>query len=133
MLPKVPTLALATALFALPASAIEQCGQSRRGTCVVDGGTVRLKGELFRFQGYDAPETKGHLCGGKKEAALAKKAAARLVELLKNGGIFMHRVSVDREGRTLARLYVDGTNVGSILIAEGLARRLPQGRKTWCD
>ena len=99
----------------------------------MDGDTAWLIGELFRFQGYDAPQTRGSLCGGKKEVALGRKAAERLVELLNNGGLFMHRVGEDREGRTLARLYVDGTNVGSILTAEGLARRLPGGRKFWCD
>ena len=132
MLPKAPFLALAAVFFALPVSAIEQCGQGRPASCVLDGDTVRLRGETFQFYGYDVPQTKGVLCGGTKEAALGRMAAKRLVELLNGGGLFMHRVGVDREGRTLAKLYVDGANVAGILIAEGLARRLPNGQKFWC-
>ena len=133
MLPKVPYLALALALMAWPVSAIEYCGRGRPVTCVVDGATVWLQGELFLFQGYDVPRIKGDLCGGDQEVALGKKAANRLLRILNSGGLFMHRVGVDEEGRTLAKLYISGRDVGEIIVAAGLARRVPDGRKFWCE
>jgi len=133
MLPKASLLALAAAMSATPVSAIERCGPGRNVTCVVDGATVWLRGELFRFQGYDVPQIEGDLCGGNKEAALGKKAADRLLKTMKSGGLFMTRVGQDSNGNILARLFVSGRDVGAILIAEGLARKTPDGRKFWCD
>ncbi|PWK56555.1 thermonuclease family protein [Silicimonas algicola] len=133
MLPKASLLAFAAALSASPASAIEHCEPRRNVTCVVDGATVWLQGELFRFQGYDVPRLEGDLCGGNKEAALGKKAANRLLRILNSGGLFMHRVGEDEEGRTLAKLYISGRDVGEIMVAAGLARRVPDGRKFWCE
>ena len=133
MLPRVLLLALAAHFFPVPSFAVERCGPGRRVTCVVDGATVWLEGEIFRFLGYDVPKREGRLCGGEAEARLGKKAADRLVSILNGGGLFMHRVGVDREGRTLARLYVSGRDVGTMLVAEGLARKAPNGRKFWCQ
>jgi endonuclease YncB( thermonuclease family) len=38
----------------------------------------------------------------------------------------------DRYDRTLATMWVDGVDVGETLIAEGLARRWPDGPEFWC-
>ncbi|PWK52750.1 thermonuclease family protein [Silicimonas algicola] len=133
MLAKASLLAFAAALSAAPAAAIEHCEPRRNVTCVVDGATVWLQGELFRFQGYDVPRLKGDLCGGDEEAALGKKAADRLLKILKSGDLFMTRLGEDSNGKKFARLFVSGRDVGEILVAEGLARKAPDGRKFWCD
>ena len=125
-------LVLCAAMISTPAHAIDHCGNRKPVTCVVDGQTVWLRGEAFRFQGYEVPRTSGALCGGSAEAELGRRAADRLVEILNSGGLFMHRTGEDEEGRTLAKLFVSGRDVGEIMVAAGLARRLPNGRKFWC-
>jgi len=126
---------LAATLFLLAnsAHAIGLCGSGPRVTCVVDGDTFWLNGEKIRVQGYDTPETTTNICGGQREVELGRTAADRLVRLLNNGGVTMQRAGEDRYGRTLALVYVDGQDVGDILVAEGLARRWPDGPEFWCD
>ena len=120
-------------LLATSAHAIGLCGSGPRVTCVVDGDTFWLDGEKIRVQGYDTPETTTNICGGQREVELGRMAADRLVRLLNNGGVTMQRAGEDRYGRTLALVYVDGHDVGDILVAEGLARRWPDGPEFWCD
>ncbi len=132
-MPKLVTIiAVTTILNASAAYAIERCVPGGSYTCVVDGRTVRLKGETFRFEGYDVPREE-HGCGGRNGATLAQRAADRLAQVLSGGGLFMHRVGEDRAGRTLAKLYVSGRDVSDMMVAEGLARKLPDGRKFWCE
>lgn len=41
---------------------------------------------------------------------------------------------MDRYGRTLARMMLDGLDVAELLIAENLARKYAGGRRQgWCD
>lgn len=121
-------LTLLALLLAAPAAAAPP------GLRVIDGDTVEHDGTVHRLLGYDAPET--HDPGCAAEAALGRRATARLRELLAGARRIVlapsHRV--DRWGRQLSRLTVDGRDVREILIAEGLARpydgRGP--RAGWC-
>ena len=126
-------LSIALAVLAHPAFAIEKCGSGNRVTCVVDGDTLWLRGEKFRLQGFDTPETTTNLCGGERERRLGDKATARLIQLLNGGEVTFRRNGEDRYGRTLADFYVDGLEVGDTLISEGLARRWPDGPEFWCQ
>lgn len=38
----------------------------------------------------------------------------------------------DRYGRVLANIYINGEDVGDILVREGLARYWPDGDEFWC-
>ncbi|PWK56562.1 thermonuclease family protein [Silicimonas algicola] len=126
---------LAATLFLLAnsAHAIGLCGSGPSVTCVVDGDTFWLNGEKIRVQGYDTPETTTNICGGQREVELGRTAADRLMQLLNQGNVSMRRTGKDRYGRTLAIVHVDGRDVGAILMAEGLARRWPDGREFWCN
>lgn len=105
---------------------------------VHDGDTVRLAtAERVRLAGIDAPELPPRAACD-REARLALEAKARLLDLVRNA----HQVTlqrppaehrdVDRYGRLLRNLQVDGRNVGDILVAEGLAQ-VWRGRKAeWC-
>lgn len=107
------------------------CGRDRI-TCVVDGDTIWLQGVNLRLESYDTPEPYNDICGGQAEIALAKRASARLLQLL-NGNTFTVQTSgKDRYDRVLATIRIGGTDVGDILIAEGLARRWPNGDEFWC-
>ncbi|NVD46155.1 thermonuclease family protein, partial [Altererythrobacter sp. HHU K3-1] len=67
-----------------------------------------------------------------REKRLAIRARDRLVVLLSRGPVKVHRDGFDRYGRTLARLTVDGVDVGRQLVKEGLARPYEGGRRGWC-
>lgn len=115
---------------------------------VIDGDTVRYNGETFRLVGFNTPESELNAqCS--RERALAAKATDRLQQLLDGGVPNLQRVACAcspgtegtrrcNYGRLCANLTVDGEDVASILVAEGLAERFvcwatscPQ-RRDWC-
>jgi Micrococcal nuclease (thermonuclease) homologs len=108
------------------------CGSGRRHTCVVDGDTIWLEGKNLRLQSFDTPEPYNDICGGAQEVALAKRASARLLDLLNSYPFTVETHGEDRYDRTLATIRIAGQDVGDILIAEGLARRWPNGDEFWC-
>lgn len=108
------------------------CGRDRY-TCVVDGDTIWWQGQNLRLQSYDTPEPYDDICGGSAEVALAKRASARLLQLLNANAFTVETFGVDGTGkRTLATIRIAGRDVGDILIEEGLARRWPDGQEFWC-
>lgn len=128
---------LTTLLLATPAVAqpLQLCGNQRNTptkTCFVDGDTLWLQGEKIRLKDFDTPEPQTSICGGAAEIALAKKASAKLIQLLNNNQWTIERFGRDRNGRTLATIRIGGTDVGDILISERLARRWPDGDEWWC-
>ena len=109
------------------------CG-SNRYTCVVDGDTIWLNGHNLRLQSYDTPEPYTAICGGAQEVALAKKASARLLQLLNDNAFTVQTFGLDGTGkRTLATVMIARRDVGDILIDERLARRWPDGDEWWCQ
>lgn len=110
---------------------------------VIDGDTVKLarqgqRAERIRLLGIDAPETHRASCGA--ERALARKARERLATLLREGAVVITRRGVDRFGRTLAVITIEGgRDVGLVLVGEGLALPWRPGREAmaarkqqWC-
>jgi endonuclease YncB( thermonuclease family) len=110
----------------------QMCGSGQRHTCVVDGDTIWLDGTNLRLQAYDTPEPYNDICGGAQEVALAKRASARLLELLNSNSFTVQTYGTDRYDRTLATIRIGGSDIGDILIYEGLARRWPDGPEFWC-
>jgi micrococcal nuclease len=108
------------------------CVRASQQNCVIDGDTIRYRGTKIRLKDIDAPETFSPRCAS--EAALARQATRRLVELM-NAGPF-ELVSGDRDedryGRKLRVIARNGRSVGDTLIAEGLARRWDGARRSWC-
>ena len=103
---------------------------------VYDGDTVELicdgQSRTARLVGFDTPETKEPGC--EAEAALGQRATARLRELVRAGPAVLDSEGVDKYGRVLATLTVDGRDVGDVLIAENLAVRYRGGaRIDWCE
>lgn len=105
------------------------CGSGRRANCVYDGDTVWVGREKIRLLDIDTPEMGPPRCSG--PAPLATRARDRLAALL-NGKIDILRDGTDVYDRTLAHLEVDGVDVGSILLSEGLARPYVPGQEPWC-
>jgi endonuclease YncB( thermonuclease family) len=104
-------------------------------TCLVDGDTLWLSGENIRLRDFDTPEPQSSICGGDAEIALAKRASARLLELLNGNEWTIERFGLDSTSskRRLATIKINGRDVGDVLIEERLARRWPDGQEWWCD
>ncbi|MAO03555.1 MAG: nuclease [Citromicrobium sp.] len=99
-----------------------------RQNCIVDGDTLWHGREKIRLADIDAPELAGK-CDA--ERWLAIRARDALLAMLQ-GGYHIQRTGTDRYGRTLARLTVDGRDVGTVLVSMGLARPWRGRREGWC-
>lgn len=103
---------------------------------VVDGDTIEdLHADVtYRLVNIDTPETGSRArCSAERtlgdratEAARTLIAHARQLELRPTGRI-------DRYGRTIAFVLIDGRDMGETLMAEGLARPWRGRREPWCD
>lgn len=99
---------------------------------VWDGDTFSIgaaSGSKVRLANIDAPEIKGR-CSS--EIVRAKKAKARLADLLRRGAVEVYAEGHDRYGRILAIVWVSGQDAGDTLVAEGLARTWTGRRLPWC-
>jgi endonuclease YncB( thermonuclease family) len=103
---------------------------------VVDGDTIEDMGSdiTYRLVNIDTPETGSRArCSAERtlgdratQAARALISGARRIELNATGRI-------DRYGRSIAFVVIDGRDMGETLIAEGLARPWRGRREPWCD
>jgi micrococcal nuclease len=122
-------LALLLALLAHSATAAD-------GWVAVDGDTIRTpSGVTVRVANIDAPESAGR-CQCEAECRRAEAATAYVRASLRLAGVVELRPyvrPVDRYGRTLAYVLVDGSDLGESLIAKGLARRWEGRRRSWCQ
>jgi endonuclease YncB( thermonuclease family) len=139
-------LTLAAALGGLAASCVPVSGPSSSvgdgadGCAVVrviDGDTVDLTclGEgsfRARLTGYDTPESYEPRC--RAEALAAGAATDRLRALVRQADTVEARLGgFDRYDRRLVTLRLDGRDVGTTLVAEGLAVSYSGGpRSDWC-
>ncbi len=102
---------------------------------VIDGDTVEVGEETIRILNVDTPEIRSAQCDAEHRLGLVAKR--RLNELLASGPIEITRGDgkrmTDRHGRTLALISVGGSDVGEVLIAEGLARAWKGKREPWCE
>lgn len=93
---------------------------------VIDGDTIRYKGETIRIANIDTPEISGAQCDSELRRALDAKAA--LKALLDGESLDIRRGdpetgrTIDKYGRTLALVSVRGRDVGKILIQQKHAR-----------
>lgn len=103
---------------------------------VIDGDTADVDGHRVRLATIDAPEIFSPKCDAEMELGL--RAAVRLEELLKSGDLDVSVGDpasgrrVDRYGRALVTIRVNGEDVGKILIRENLARPWRGRREGWC-
>ena len=115
---------------------------------IIDGDSIRSGGQVYRLVGFDTPES-GNNAKCAHERALSAAATQRLKELTAGGDVDLRRVACAcppgtegsgqcNYGRFCGTLSVGGKDVGTILIAEGLAvpyvcdkTSCPQ-RKSWC-
>jgi endonuclease YncB( thermonuclease family) len=109
------------------------CGPGRGSACVIDGDTFKLGDRKIRIIGIDAPELASPRCPA--EAALARRASDRLLQLLNQGPFDMvaHRLQrEDRNGRDLMVIRRGDVTIGATLMEEGLAHRYIGSKRSWC-
>lgn len=101
----------------------------------IDGDTFELAdGERIRLTTIDTPEM-GNRANCPQERALADAATRAARQALAQGQqIEIVRTGrVDRYGRTLADIRVDGRDLGETLIAQGVAQPWRGQRAQWCS
>lgn len=108
---------------------------------VVDGDTFKvMMHEIpegyervgIRLAGVDTPELFKAKCD--KERDMARVAKRELESILRGGKTIRYQVTAkDSFGRYVSKVYVDGRDVGDLLVNRGLAVRYSLGQKTdWC-
>ena len=126
------TVAITTASALVASSASAATGRVRY---VTDGDTFRLEsGERIRIANIDAPEIHADQAKCHAEIVLGEAAAARARALLDHRKVTFVRVGRSYN-RTVARVRLDGRDLGETLIAMGAARPWPHyARKpNWCE
>lgn len=100
--------------------------------CVVDGDTIRYRGEKIRIADINTPETYEAQCASEK--ALGDRATARMIVLLNEGPFTLEPVDRDQDqyGRSLRTITRGGESLGAVLVAEGLAEEWKGYRSGWC-
>ena len=93
---------------------IPYMGNSLNGTkLAIDGDTFYSEGIRYRVRGIDTPEM-----GNPR----AERAHQRLQQLLNSGVVSVQTVAIDKYGRTVAVVKVNGRDVAEILQSEGYAK-----------
>jgi endonuclease YncB( thermonuclease family) len=122
----------ASPALAIAAQDFTACRRRTDLTCVVDGDTFRIAGEVIRIADIDTPEVHSPACPAEK--ALGERATLRLTALLNAGPfeLMAYERDVDRYGRSLRVVTRDGVSVGGVLVAEGLAHAWDGRKHPWC-
>lgn len=98
---------------------------------VPDGDSLKIDGERIRLAGIDAPEL-GQKCkreGISYDCGITARDA--LLGLIGDSQVKCEKVATDRYRRTVARCFVNGEELGSLMVRSGWAldyRRYSKGR-----
>ncbi len=103
---------------------------------IIDGDTLEdTRTDItYRIVNIDTPET-GPRARCDAERALGDRATRQARALITRATRVELRPTgrIDRYGRTIAFVLIDGRDLGETLIAEGLARPWRGRREPWCD
>jgi endonuclease YncB( thermonuclease family) len=89
---------------------------------VVDGDTLRLGEVRIRLHGIDAPEQdQACAAAGGGTWACGREATRALTAILSGREVSCTPLTLDRYGRTVARCFVDGSDLQADMVRRGLA------------
>lgn len=115
-------------ILAVAASFSPPAGSDCARIRVIDGDTISCDGEHIRLLDIEAPEMKGSSRCRRPaprdwcDYRLAILSRDTLADFLRSGPVRISRGKLDRYGRTLGRLTVNGRDAGRFLISVGMAR-----------
>lgn len=93
-----------------------QATKSGKVVTVIDGDTVRVlvgaEQIRVRLEGIDAPEAK---------QAFGQRAKEHLIDLVAGRTVDVHVTGLDRYGRTLGKLYLNGLDINQKMLSDGFA------------
>lgn len=118
------------AAAAAQAARFGQCYNSPGPNCVLDGGTIYVRGQKVVIADIDAPAIQGARCEAERATGIA--AAVRLADLLNSGKVSLGRTVTDAEGRAVRKVLVNGEDVAATLVDAGLAREPGDDSESWC-
>jgi endonuclease YncB( thermonuclease family) len=105
-------------ILLLPKAALGQASEKVVVASCYDGDTFTSStGEKIRLACIDTPELRGE----RADPIPAKAARDHLRELVVGRKVTIRRITTDRYGRTVAEIFVDGSNVQQQLVASGHA------------
>ena len=105
-------------ILLLPKASLGQASEKVVITSCYDGDTCTSStGEKIRLACIDTPELRGK----RAEPVPAKEAREYLRELVVGRKVTIRRITTDRYRRTVAELFIDGSNVQQQLVASGHA------------
>lgn len=103
---------------------------------VIDGDTIWLNREKIRIANIDTPEIGEAKCDSELARGLEAKAALKALlngrEIIITRGDPKNGRMIDKYGRTLALVSVDGKDVGETLVRLHHARPWTGKRRPWC-
>ena len=88
---------------------------------IVDGDTIVLNGEKFRFSGIDTPELRQTCMNGDQKVFCGKLAKMLLVKKIGNKTPECIREGKDVYKRTLAECFINGESLSAFLVRSGYA------------
>lgn len=105
---------------------------------VYDGDTITVVSKLpydasplykfsVRINNIDCPEIRGSNDDEKSCATIAKQ---RVTDLILHRRVEIRNIGTEKYGRVLADVYIDGIDIGTLLVNERLALRYDGGTKT---
>lgn len=102
----------------------------------IDGDTYQVAGKRVRLAGWDSPET-GSSAKCRAEHDLGIKAEAQAKLFISTGrSATLQRLGEDQYQREVARIWLDGTDIGKMLQMDGLAAPIHRdevsGKADWC-
>ena len=102
---------------------------------IIDGDTIKIKGEKIRFSGIDAPESNYYgkkqvcyldeiefFCGKLSKEKLEEKIGSNLISCKR-------KKNKDRHGRTIAECFVNGESLSKFMVRNGYAFDWPKYSK----
>jgi micrococcal nuclease len=107
-----------------------QCYNAEGPNCVLDGGTIYVRGKKVAIAGVDAPQILGARC--ESERAKGIEAAVRLADLLNSGNVTVSALFRDPYGRLVRKVRVGGDDVGGTLVDARVAREYDGHQQSWC-
>lgn len=102
----------------------------------IDGDTYQFAGKRIRLAGWDSPETnQSAKCRREHDRGLQAEAQAK--RLIGTGATAtLQLLGEDQYQRAVARIWIDGTDIGQLLFRDGLSlpteKDQPIGQIDWC-